>query len=104
MVKSNISDKIFLSVIGNLLIRNELDKGIGPKTFKLTARVPCLEIDKQEQSIILYEFFDSYNQNLLVETTEVVENYMNVVIHNPRTGFFMSLFNSFPLAMYKISD
>lgn len=76
--------------------QDTLDKGIGAKTFKLTAPVPNSEIDKSKQSIVSYEFFDANNQLLLREETGVVENYRNIVIHNPRTGFFMSLFNSFP--------
>lgn len=73
-----------------------LDIGIAAKTFKLTAPVPRLEIDKYEQSSVSYEFFDSKNQSLFFETTGVVENYRNIVIHNPRSGFFMPLFSSFP--------
>jgi len=75
--------------------QDSLDKGIGPKTFKLTAPIP-LGTEIYNQSIVRYEFFDADNQLLQSETTGVVENYRNIVIHNPRAGFFMSLFYSFP--------
>lgn len=76
--------------------QDALDNGIGAKTFKLNAPTPHDKIDKYEQSIVSYEFFDSHNQSLILESTGVVENYRNIVIHNPRSGFFKQLFSSFP--------
>lgn len=76
--------------------QDELNMGVGVKSFKLTSPVPILEVDKYNQSIVKYEFFDSYNKPMLTEETGVVENHQNIVIHNPRAGFFMSLFSSFP--------
>lgn len=92
--------KYFLQDIGfghwDFIDQDSLNKGFGAKTFKLTAPIPRRDIDKRKQSNVLYEFFDSKNRAISRETTGVVENYRNIVIHNPRTGFFMPLFSSFP--------
>lgn len=73
----------------------ELNKGIGIKTIKISAKNPNPNYNNPSQSAVEYEVLNSKNESLGTESTGVVENHKNIVMHNTRSGFFKPLF-SFP--------
>ena len=73
----------------------ELTNNTGVKRIRVTANNPNKSYDNPPQSAVTYEHLNFTNEVIATATTGVIENYKNIVIHNPRAGFFMSLF-SFP--------
>jgi len=69
--------------------------GQGIKQIIVTAENPSGAYDNPPQSAVKYEYLTSEGEVIREETTGVIENFKNIVIHNPRGGFFIALF-SFP--------
>ena len=89
----------FSSLIGfddwEFITRDSLDAGKGIKYIRLSAPNPNYEYNYEPQSTIKYEYLNSKNELIMTEYTGVVENYQNILIHNPREVIFKKLF-SFP--------
>ena len=75
--------------------KDSVNIGKGFKYIKLSAPNPNTKYNYEPQSTIKYEYINSNNEVIVTSHTGVVENHKNILIHNPRGGFFISLF-SFP--------
>ena len=79
----------------NFITKEELIEGQGVKFIKLKSTNPSPNYQEIDQSSITYEYLNKDKEILASSETGVVENSKNIVIHNPRGGFFLALF-SFP--------
>lgn len=79
----------------NFLSKESINLGKGFKYIRLTSPNPNSANNYEPQSTIKYEYINSKNEVIMTSHTGVVENYQNILIHNPRAGFFIKLF-SFP--------
>ena len=71
---------------------DSIENGIGIKKIKLSSLNPNPKYNFPPQSSITYNYLDINNKSVFEENTGVVENYKNILIHNPRQGFFKNLF------------
>ncbi len=71
---------------------DSLLNGIGTKRIKLSSLNPNPKYSYSPQSTIQYEYLNINNKIDFSSHTGIVENYKNILIHNPRGGFFWNLF------------
>lgn len=82
-----------------------VNNSIGVKRIRVTAENPSNDYDSPPQSAVNYEVLNSEYSVIGNETTGVIENYKNILIHNPRTGFFQALFSfPWPSVKFPIKD
>lgn len=85
--------------------KKTLEDGHGVKQIKLTATNPNDNYNNPPQSAVKYDYFNAHGEWLGNESTGVVENYSNIVLHNTRSGFFRSLFSfPWPTVKFPIED
>lgn len=57
------------------------------------------------QTFVTYDYLSGLNESLLTETTGVVENYLNIWLHNPRSTIFKAIFISpWPYLKFPLID
>lgn len=82
-----------------------VNNNIGVKRIRVSAKNPDKDYSHQQQSTIKYELLNSNGETIGSASTGVIENYKNIVVHNPRDGFFLSLFSfPWPTIKFPIKD